>query len=91
MHPYVGLRGPTYRENSHAKHTWHQHSHETACFVVPETPFPVGSIPIARSTSRLASAAELYYGVVSAGAAPVNCGRNQIRSESDRRWLGSDP
>jgi hypothetical protein len=31
MYPYVALRGPTYRENSHANHTWHQHSHQTAC------------------------------------------------------------
>jgi hypothetical protein len=26
MYPYVALRGPTYRENSHANHTWHWHS-----------------------------------------------------------------
>ncbi len=24
---YVALRGPTYRENSHANHTWHPQSH----------------------------------------------------------------
>jgi hypothetical protein len=32
MYPYVALRGLTYRENSHANHTWHPHSHQTACF-----------------------------------------------------------
>ena len=32
MYPYVALRGPTYRENSHASHTWHPQSHQTACF-----------------------------------------------------------
>jgi hypothetical protein len=30
--PYLALRGPTYRENSHANHTWPQHSDQTACF-----------------------------------------------------------
>jgi hypothetical protein len=38
MHPYVALRGPTYRENSHANHTWHMNSHDTACFLVHEAP-----------------------------------------------------
>ena len=38
MYPYVALRGPTYRENSHANHTWRQHSHKTACFVDSEAP-----------------------------------------------------
>ena len=30
MYPYVALRGPPYRENSHANHTWHSESRETA-------------------------------------------------------------
>ncbi len=30
MYPYLALRCPIYRENSHANHTWRQHSHETA-------------------------------------------------------------
>jgi hypothetical protein len=38
MYPYVALRCPTYRDNSHANHTWRQHSHETACFLVPAAP-----------------------------------------------------
>src|SRR5450631_2340144 len=38
MYPYVALLGPTYRKNSHANHTCHQHSHETACFLAPEAP-----------------------------------------------------
>jgi hypothetical protein len=38
MYPYVALRCPTYREKSHANHTWHQRSHETACFLVPDAP-----------------------------------------------------
>jgi len=38
MYPYVALRGPTYRENSHASHTWHQHAHQTACFKGPALP-----------------------------------------------------
>ena len=37
MYPYVALR-PTYRENSHADHTWRQHSHQTASFKVLEAP-----------------------------------------------------
>jgi hypothetical protein len=40
MYPYVALRCPTYRENSHANHTWHQGLHETACFLVPAAPSP---------------------------------------------------
>jgi hypothetical protein len=40
VYPYVALRGPTYRENSHANHTWQWHSHETACSLVPEVPSP---------------------------------------------------
>jgi hypothetical protein len=35
---YVALRGPTYRENSHANHTWCWHSRQTACFKGPEPP-----------------------------------------------------
>ena len=38
--PYLALRGPTYRKNSHANHTWRQHSHQTACFQGPELPSP---------------------------------------------------
>src|SRR5258708_35892169 len=38
MYPYVALRCPTYRENSHANHTWHQPSHQTACFKGSEAP-----------------------------------------------------
>jgi hypothetical protein len=38
MYPYIALRGPTFRENSHANHTWHQHSHQTACFKDSEAP-----------------------------------------------------
>src|SRR5882724_6488534 len=34
----VSLRGPTYRENSHADHTWHSPSRQTACFQAPEAP-----------------------------------------------------
>jgi hypothetical protein len=30
MYPYEALRGPTYRENSHANHTSGPHSHQTA-------------------------------------------------------------
>ena len=36
MYPHVALRCPTYRENSHANHTWHPPSRQTACFQVPE-------------------------------------------------------
>jgi hypothetical protein len=32
----VSLRGPTYRENSHANHTWDSPSRQSACFRVPE-------------------------------------------------------
>ncbi len=38
LYPYAAPRGPTYRENSHANHTWHQHSHQTACFKDSEAP-----------------------------------------------------
>jgi hypothetical protein len=44
------LRCPTYRENSHANHTWDSSSRQSACFSAPEA--PSGSIPIARSTFR---------------------------------------
>jgi hypothetical protein len=40
MYPFVALRCPTYRENSHANHTWHQHSHQTACFLDPNALSP---------------------------------------------------
>jgi hypothetical protein len=32
MSLYVALRGPTYCENSHANHTWHPQSRQTAYF-----------------------------------------------------------
>jgi hypothetical protein len=38
VYPYVALRGPTYRENSHANHTWHPQSHQTACSKASEAP-----------------------------------------------------
>jgi len=38
MYPYVALRGPTYHENSHANHTWHPQSHQTACSTDSEAP-----------------------------------------------------
>jgi hypothetical protein len=42
MYPYVAFRCPTYREISHASHTWHQGSRETACFLVPAARLPCG-------------------------------------------------
>jgi Phage integrase, N-terminal SAM-like domain len=36
MYPYAALRGPTYRHNSHAHHTWDSSSHQIACFQAPE-------------------------------------------------------
>ena len=36
MYPYVAVRGPTYRENSHANHTWNPQLHRTACFKASE-------------------------------------------------------
>jgi len=38
MYPYVASRGPTYRENSHANHTWQSPSHQTFYFIVPDAP-----------------------------------------------------
>jgi hypothetical protein len=38
MYPYVALRCPTYRENSHANHTWNALLLKTACFIAPGTP-----------------------------------------------------
>jgi hypothetical protein len=32
------LRDPTYRENSHANHTWHRHSYQSRCFRGSEAP-----------------------------------------------------
>ena len=32
MYPYAALRCTTYRENSHANHTWHPPSHQIASF-----------------------------------------------------------
>jgi hypothetical protein len=37
---HAALRCPSYCENSHASHTWHQPSHESACFLVPEAASP---------------------------------------------------
>src|ERR1700732_4073193 len=38
LYPYVALPGPTYRENSHANHTWDSPSRQSACFSAPEAP-----------------------------------------------------
>jgi hypothetical protein len=38
MYPYVALDSPTYRENSHANHTWDSPSLQTLCFQGPEGP-----------------------------------------------------
>ena len=38
MYPYATLRSPTYRENSHANHTWQPQSYQTACFKGSEAP-----------------------------------------------------
>ena len=68
MYPYVALCGPTYRENSHANHTWHRQSHQTGCSKGPEDPsvwvrFP-SPAPLLRQrqTTR--------------GAGPQICGQN---------------
>src|SRR5216684_4666560 len=37
-YPHVARRGPTYRENSHAHHTWRPSSHQTPCFQAPQAP-----------------------------------------------------
>ena len=42
MYPYVALRGPTYRENSPANHTWRPSSREIACFKASEARLPCG-------------------------------------------------
>jgi hypothetical protein len=52
MYLYVALRGPTYRENSHANHTWYPQSGQTACFKDSEAPSLWVPIPIARSTLK---------------------------------------
>ena len=36
--PHMSLCCPTYRENSHANHTWHHRSHQTTCFKGSEAP-----------------------------------------------------
>jgi hypothetical protein len=52
--PSVSLRGPKYRENSHANHTWHLSLRKTACFLHSEWPpvwvrFPsLAPLPAAR-------------------------------------------
>jgi hypothetical protein len=38
MYLYVALRGPTYREDSHANHTWYPQSGQAACFQDSEAP-----------------------------------------------------
>jgi hypothetical protein len=38
MDPYVALRGPTYRENSHATHTWYPPSQQSAYFLAQKAP-----------------------------------------------------
>src|ERR1700723_637055 len=60
MYPYVALRCPTYRENSHANHTWHQHSHEAACFLVPEAPSPWVRFPSPAPLLRQRQATQSY-------------------------------
>ena len=52
MYPYVALRGPTYRENSHANHTWHPPSHKTACFQGSGLPSPWVRFPSPAPSSR---------------------------------------
>jgi hypothetical protein len=37
-HIDASLRSPTYRENSHANHTWRPLSRQTACFQAPNAP-----------------------------------------------------
>src|ERR1700722_11605112 len=37
-HVDVSLRCPTYRENSHANHTWDPRLRQSACFSAPEAP-----------------------------------------------------
>ena len=38
LHTDVSLRGPTYRQNSPAIHTWNPQSHQTACFKGSDAP-----------------------------------------------------
>src|ERR1700679_14562 len=38
MYPYVALRSPTYRENSHANHTRNPQARQSACFSAPAAP-----------------------------------------------------
>jgi hypothetical protein len=71
MYPYATLRGPTYRENSHANHTWRPSSRHTACFQAPNAPsvrvrfpspaplFVVWRVP-ALSRMRLSSSASSH-------------------------------
>ena len=55
MYPYAAPRGPTYRENSRAHHTWDPAIASNRLFSNSGGAARVGSIPIARSTLRLAS------------------------------------
>jgi hypothetical protein len=52
---HVSVRGPKYRGISHLHHTWRPSPHQTACFQPAGSGTRVGSIPVARSTLRLAS------------------------------------
>ncbi len=38
MYPYVAVHGPTYRENSHANHTWSPPSRQSVCFSARNVP-----------------------------------------------------
>jgi hypothetical protein len=38
MYPYIAVHGPTYRENSHANHTWNPPSRQSACFSARNVP-----------------------------------------------------
>jgi hypothetical protein len=51
-------RCPTHRQNSHANHTWVSPSRQSALFSSSGSTAGVGSIPIARSTSRQHQAAQ---------------------------------
>src|ERR1700722_20957468 len=53
--------------NSHANHTWHQNSHETACFVVPEATSPCP--PLQKSGRNVAAAQNPLTSLADAAAA----------------------
>jgi hypothetical protein len=98
MYPYVALRRPTYRENSHANHTWHPPSQKPLVSSLGAAA-RVGSIPIARSTFRCLACPCVVLGrepvkrrrVVASNALPSGRFR-EICSGGDstvrmRRWL----